>query len=388
MKKSRVPCAKINSQIAVWLGMATLLFGAILLPAVGLDLHFGQRVVSPEAIAFPLFLEVGSDEPVASLQADIGFTADSLEFFQAFPGEAASAAGKDLAVAVLGDSQLRIIVAGFNQTLVPGGVVAELYFVPLGNAQAGSVQIVGAVFSGPSGENLPPSVPPTEGERPPETEEGETTPPPDEPDPPAQPEGERPPPTTDPPTTDNPRGNNILGGGGFPGGFGNDSGGFSTGTNTKATNPKSTNSQRSSNNRVPSNSGSRQPGSVNWSSGQNVQTYPDPASNNPARPQVATAQPARIPLTGRIGGTQPNAPAVSSETTDVETEEGRSALSLLPPVARSKSYLNTNQDAAPSGYLQQTSNSSILPLIGAGLLLVLLGGLLAFRHHFRRILKL
>lgn len=137
-----------------------LLMLALLVPAVGLDLRIGPRAVSPEAVAFPLVLDVVPQEPVASLQAGIRFTPDAFEFYEAYPGEAAAAAGKDVAAAQVGESELRVIVAGFNQTVMGSGVVAEIYFLPRGAGTGASPQLVEAVFSGPEGDRVVPYTPP------------------------------------------------------------------------------------------------------------------------------------------------------------------------------------------------------------------------------------
>jgi hypothetical protein len=401
----------------------TVLCALIIVPAVSLDLRLGPSSVSPEAVAVPVVLDVVPEEPVTSLQADVLFPANELEFYQAFPGEAASFAGKNVAVALIGESALRLIVAGFNQTIMPSGVVAELYFVPRGEGSIPPLALANAVFSGPEGDTVnpfepdppqddppaddPPSDPGNDDpeDDPPATQEGESNPDP------VNPEGESAP--QDPVEEDggskdqeDDAGDNVgtngrtLLGGGVPGGFGNDSDGILGGARGggDATNSRGANIGAGS-----AGSGAGQSGgiySVNWTSGANPDVVPgrplpqsarSPAGrvNNPVSSGNGSSG-ARQPAPSQSDARQPQgletAPTVNRDRD--ANDFGRTRLAMANPRSAQPQGKEANSDGAVAAGSSGTGGSGgVLPLALVGAVIAILVLLFIMRGRVQRALR-
>lgn len=115
-------------------------------------LQTGTPYRTSGGIAVPVWLSPNANDQVASLQFQFSYDHNDFYIASVAAGPAASSAGKDVVFAEHGDTAT-IIVAGFNQDVFEGGLVATLFFSPNDNAQdLGAVGINAPVFSDPDGD--------------------------------------------------------------------------------------------------------------------------------------------------------------------------------------------------------------------------------------------
>jgi hypothetical protein len=124
----------------------------------------------------PIALVTGSGETIASLQYTLAWP-ETVQLEHVAPGPAAAAAGKDLVYSLRGRSAT-VIVAGFNQTLIGGGVIA-VATLSVKEGAAPQIQIANIVFSDPRGgavAQVPPpaTTPPDNDQQPPPQEDKDT----------------------------------------------------------------------------------------------------------------------------------------------------------------------------------------------------------------------
>lgn len=158
-----------------------------MLPVRAAILGNGAPRETVDGIAIPVTLITGADDTIASMQFSLTYDTRAFALAGALAGPAAAQAGKDVIYAQHNGSAT-IIIAGFNQDILQGGLVATVYLQPLGDlALPGSVGIRGAVFSDPLGNAVVPKDPdgnttdpePSPGPSPAE-EDVKSTPPPEE----------------------------------------------------------------------------------------------------------------------------------------------------------------------------------------------------------------
>lgn len=118
----------------------------------------GAPVAVSGGYQIPIALFTGNGEAVASLQCTVLWP-ESVQLEHVSPGAAASAAGKDVVYALRGRSAT-VIIAGFNQTIIGGGVVA-VATVSVKDGVAPQLQVANVVFSDPRGGAIAQLPPPT-----------------------------------------------------------------------------------------------------------------------------------------------------------------------------------------------------------------------------------
>lgn len=92
--------------------------------------------VTPE-ISIPADLSPGSGEEVSALQFDVDFSATNLILDRVLVGTAAQAAGKGVEFSSIGNSKVRVLLYGTNQSIVGQGRIAQLIFRLASTAVAG-----------------------------------------------------------------------------------------------------------------------------------------------------------------------------------------------------------------------------------------------------------
>jgi hypothetical protein len=99
------------------------------------------------------FTSQGSE--VAGLQCDLVYDED-IFIVAITPGDAGPSAGKGVQVSLLPDGTIRVITAGFNQTVMPDGTFVNLRVLVSPSAQPGphTLRCDNAVATTPSGEQI------------------------------------------------------------------------------------------------------------------------------------------------------------------------------------------------------------------------------------------
>lgn len=136
--------------------LLALLLGVVLsTTAPAATLRLGTPYQTTGGVAVPVWLNPAAQDDVASLQFQFAYDHNDFSITSVAAGPAASGAGKEVIFAGHGDLAT-VIVAGFNQDILEGGLVATLYLSPNGDAQVlGDIGITGPVFSDPNGEAVP-----------------------------------------------------------------------------------------------------------------------------------------------------------------------------------------------------------------------------------------
>ena len=114
-------------------GLLGLAFGLGLIcatPSSGATLTAGFAEAYPGEIgaSIPIFIEGAAGDSVSTLQFDIAYGQDTIHLPAVTPGPAAEEAGKMVSFTPFAPGVVRVLVAGFNQTAVGDGVIAEALF--------------------------------------------------------------------------------------------------------------------------------------------------------------------------------------------------------------------------------------------------------------------
>jgi hypothetical protein len=232
---------KISRRFGAFLRLAALLILLLSTPlAHAAQLTLGAPRIGANGWEAPLTLMPGSGENVASMQFDLLVPPGITNAASAQASQAAALAGKQAIYSVVGPGQVRVVIAGLNQSALQGGEVATLYLGPAAEGQAApSAWLASPVLASPAGERVPVETdnPTTEGE---EDDEGEVAEDPDD-DPDTTPEGEADPIDDDDPKSTEGEATDDEGSGGggslnpyYPGGMGGGGGDFSNDGTAKA----------------------------------------------------------------------------------------------------------------------------------------------------------
>lgn len=125
--------------------LVTLTMTMTALAAVGSGAYLLAPDVSASpgetGVQVPIDLTSDSGVSVAALSFDLGFDHSRLTFKNATVGDAALAAGKEVASSIIADGTVRVILYGLNQTAIGDGAVAFLTFDVDGNASPGVIPL-------------------------------------------------------------------------------------------------------------------------------------------------------------------------------------------------------------------------------------------------------
>jgi hypothetical protein len=132
-------------RIAILSVLVALVFSATALaaPSSGAEVKAGNASGFPgeSGVSIPIDLTKASGVSVSALSFDVSFDANRLTFNQATVGDAALAAGKQVASSIVAEGTLRVIVFGVNQTDIGEGKVTYLSFDIDGNAASGVIPL-------------------------------------------------------------------------------------------------------------------------------------------------------------------------------------------------------------------------------------------------------
>jgi hypothetical protein len=135
---------------------------AVLVAAFGLaaanagELTAGPAQVRSGQQVVPILFQADG-ESVASMQFDIAFDSAAFEIVDVETGEAAAEAVKAPVFAAPENGRTRVVVAGLNQDIIGGGVIAYVVLEPIAaDVPAPYVGLDSAVFSNPAGEEIVP----------------------------------------------------------------------------------------------------------------------------------------------------------------------------------------------------------------------------------------
>lgn len=111
-------------------------------------------------VAVPIEFAPDTALGASGLQFDLQFDPSQFEIDSVTAGNAAIQGDKDVMWSEPATGQLRVLVAGMNQTTVPEGMVVSVYLVPLSASNVSEPCVfVAGVASGPFGEDVPLLVP-------------------------------------------------------------------------------------------------------------------------------------------------------------------------------------------------------------------------------------
>lgn len=102
-------------------------------------------------------LTADAGEEVCGIQLDILYNNDFLDLDGAESGEAAADAGKDVNFSIIEPGRARLIVAGFNQNVIPNGIVSYVHFSIAAGAPDAVYPVapVAVLMSDPWGLDIP-----------------------------------------------------------------------------------------------------------------------------------------------------------------------------------------------------------------------------------------
>ena len=123
-------------------------------PAMSAGVTLDEPEYEGDGLWAPVSLASSGEEGVASLQFDFDFDSSRFELVDAYPGEAAQQAGKDVMLSRPAGDSGRLLVVGLNQETIEDGPVARLFLVPReeGADPRESVHLRDVVLSDPAGE--------------------------------------------------------------------------------------------------------------------------------------------------------------------------------------------------------------------------------------------
>ncbi len=112
---------------------------ALAAPVSGAEVKAALVSASPgeNGVSVPVDLTSSTGVSVSALSFDLSFDPNRLTFYQATVGDAALAAGKQVASSIVAEGTVRVIVYGLNQTAIGDGTIVFITFDVDGNATAG-----------------------------------------------------------------------------------------------------------------------------------------------------------------------------------------------------------------------------------------------------------
>lgn len=130
----------------------------VALPAYGITLQAAQvaGALGAKDLMLPVSYVGSSGKTVSAIQFDIQLDPAQFEVTAAENGPSADAAGKMVFLGDVGQGRYRIVIAGFNQTPIPSGVVVRLVFRvrPLAAGGTFPADLDAVIFSDPQGQPL------------------------------------------------------------------------------------------------------------------------------------------------------------------------------------------------------------------------------------------
>ncbi|MCX8065228.1 MAG: cohesin domain-containing protein [Candidatus Hydrogenedentes bacterium] len=107
-------------------------------------------------ISLQVVLSATSTEKVSAMQFDIEYSSKLVEITEILPGEATLTAQKQLSYNRVSPDKMRVIIAGFNQNIIPNGVIAVVKLVACKSALGVSTEIrlINPVLSTPQGTSV------------------------------------------------------------------------------------------------------------------------------------------------------------------------------------------------------------------------------------------
>jgi hypothetical protein len=119
----------------------TISVSAVAAPGPGANLLAGNVSAFPGETGVAVAIDLASDAAVsvAAISFDMNFDHSRLTFKHASVGDAALAAGKQVASSIIADGTVRVIIYGLNQTAIGDGRVVFLVFDVDGNASPGVI---------------------------------------------------------------------------------------------------------------------------------------------------------------------------------------------------------------------------------------------------------
>jgi len=102
-------------------------------------------------------LSLGSNESVSALQFDVLYEIKACDVTGITAGNAVISAQKQLQYNKIAPGNIRVIIAGLNQNIIPSGSVAELSLQACASAPAGDVllSLSNVILSSPTGTSVP-----------------------------------------------------------------------------------------------------------------------------------------------------------------------------------------------------------------------------------------
>ena len=137
--------------VTLLIGVAILGIAASHSHSASLGLRSSEAGEDSGEVSIPVYLDAAGDESVASLQCDLRFDGAALGFLNADVGEAAEGAEKLAHANLIRPDCVRIIVAGFNRTIIAPGPVAWIHFEAAGPLSETTIHLETAVLSDPHG---------------------------------------------------------------------------------------------------------------------------------------------------------------------------------------------------------------------------------------------
>lgn len=143
--------------MAGWIATAlSAVAGFLLLPAVchAASLQVGSALCNPgDSFELPVAMARTDGEQVSAIQCDFSFDPALFSWIGVTASSSLEGAGKQLQTSQVTPGRWRVLAFGFNQTLIPAGVVFTLQMqaLPTATQAMHAVSTVGLVLSSPSG---------------------------------------------------------------------------------------------------------------------------------------------------------------------------------------------------------------------------------------------
>lgn len=105
-------------------------------------------------------LSVSSNESVSAIQFDVLYNPYACEIVNITAGASSVSAQKQVQYNTVSPGQVRVIIAGLNQNIIPSGSVAQITLQVCGSAPAGiyDISLSHTILSSPTGTSVPVSV--------------------------------------------------------------------------------------------------------------------------------------------------------------------------------------------------------------------------------------
>jgi len=111
---------------------------------IAATLTVGSQSISSGVTApaeVPISLSNGPGENVAGMQFDIRFDADTFTLSNVVAGPAVTAAAKDVSFSRYAPGQVRVIIAGFNENMIPDGMIVSATFTVASSPSGGEYPV-------------------------------------------------------------------------------------------------------------------------------------------------------------------------------------------------------------------------------------------------------